>query len=558
MKLTHDTRSIVLGAIKKILIALCVTVFMVYGTFLAIIIAGALSFDSASSELKVRNALLVTSNNHQKDGFLDVRAAIQEKDIPSEEEWQRLYKFPIVPPLDQPLSNSEKQLCAMIRQYEDGRSRFYDPHFFGISLMMPARYIVDRTRGGSTALQSAVGKVLNNQFGKPSEIFNTALVWRLPEEVKCRVIISALDGSIVKNGKNYQTIKGGYALSAVIFDKPLKKLNNCELAFLSTAFRRPLHLNSPKMHLNHHVYTYAVKNNSFSDCLKFDIMAKKLSDLDEGKHPISINREHKSLPVSVGIHDYIELKKAIFEAKAQLEKQLGTNTVIEVAIKHHGDTGTIRVDSLNRKEGFGDLHTPASLIKPLVAKVAIESGEPISSERLRKLLCQSDPKATAELFDAYQKSIEKQVKAYHVIHKIELSKAITTENSRWSSDDILHFADDFVSLLQGHKKIPNAFGESCTMNVLRPIVSPRHAIFAKSGTAQSNGKTVAKLLLFAIKHEQSSPSIILIRIEGTNNEKGLCEGDSCFSNALFKPFLSATLTFSDSNNKPKNLEKSHE
>lgn len=530
--------------IKSIFIAICLGTLLMYGVFVAIVVLGALSFDARSSEAKVREALLVASNNYQKDGVLDIRSAIQAKNIPTDEEWQRLYKYPIVPPLDEPLSSNEKQLCNMIRQYEDGRSRFYDIHFFGVSMLMPIRYIWDRTRGGSTALQSAVAKVLGRgSFGKVGEIYNTAWLYQLPEEIKCRVIISSLDGSIVKNEKKHQTIKGGYALSHVIFDKSLNQLDFCELAFLSTAFRVPLSTISSKMHLNHRVYTYAVKNNQLSgQCLKFDIMTKKLVNLQIEKHPISISRVYRDTPVSVSMQDYIDLKRAVSEAQTQLEKQLKVRAVVEVAIKQGDDT--IRIDSLNRNTGFGSKHTPASLSKPLVAKTAIESGEDISSERLRKLLCHSDPEATADLFDVYQKDITNQAKKYRLIHEVNLKRALTSEDARWSSDDILLFAEDYVSLLQGKKKIPNAFGEGCTMGVLRSLVVPRHAIFAKSGTAKSNNKTVAKLLLFAIKYEKHSP-IILVRIEGENNHRGLCEGEACFDNSLLKPFVIATLKFTD-------------
>ena len=393
-------------------------------------------------------------------------------------------------------------------------------------------------------MQSAAAKVLGRgSFGKVGEIYNTAWLHQLSEDIKCRVIISALDGSIVKNEKNYQTIKGGYALSHVIFDKSLNQLEFCELAFLSTAFRTPLSSISSKMYLNHRVYTYAVMNNRFSRCLKFDIMAEKLVNLQIEKHPISISRTYRDTPLSVSIQDYIDLKRAVFDAQTQLEKQLKVRAVVEVAIKQGNDT--IRIDSLNRNTtGFGSKHTPASLSKLLVAKTAIESGESISSERLRKLLCHSSSETTADLFNIYQKDITNQAKKYHLTHKVNLKRALTSEDTEWSSDDILLFAEDFVSLLKNQKKIPNAFGQGCTMSVIRPLVAPRPAIFSKSGTAARNNKTVAKLLLFAIKYEKYSP-IILVRIEGENNERGLCEGESCVDNSVFKPFVIATLKFTD-------------
>lgn len=530
--------------IISICIAICLSTLLMYGVFVAIVVLGALSFDAKSSEAKVRETLLVASNNYQKDGALDIRSTIKEKNIPPDEEWQRLYKYSIVPPLEEPLSSNEKQLCTMIRQYEDGRSRFYDIHFFGVSMLMPLRFMWDRSRGGSTALQSAAAKVLGRgSFGKVGEIYNTAWLHQLSEDIKCRVIISALDGSIVKNEKNYQTIKGGYALSHVIFDKSLNQLEFCELAFLSTAFRTPLSSISSKMYLNHRVYTYAVMNNRFSRCLKFDIMAEKLVNLQIEKHPISISRTYRDTPLSVSIQDYIDLKRAVFDAQTQLEKQLKVRAVVEVAIKQGNDT--IRIDSLNRNTtGFGSKHTPASLSKLLVAKTAIESGESISSERLRKLLCHSSSETTADLFNIYQKDITNQAKKYHLTHKVNLKRALTSEDTEWSSDDILLFAEDFVSLLKNQKKIPNAFGQGCTMSVIRPLVAPRPAIFSKSGTAARNNKTVAKLLLFAIKYEKYSP-IILVRIEGENNERGLCEGESCVDNSVFKPFVIATLKFTD-------------
>ncbi|STY90760.1 hypothetical protein [Moraxella bovis] len=528
--------------IKSIVIAICLGTLLMYGVFVAIVVLGALSFDAKSSEAKVRAALLVASN-YQKDGVLDIRSAIREKNIPPDEEWQRLYKHPIVPPLDEPLSGNEKQLCNMIRQYEDGRSRFYDIHFFGVSMLMPIRYIWDRTRGGSTALQSAVAKVLGRgSFGKVGEIYNTAGLYQLPEEIKCRIIISALDGNVVQKSINYQTIRGGYALSDLVFDKSFDELDFCELAFLSTAFRTPLSSISSKMYLNHRVYTYAVKNNRFSRCLKFDVMAEALVDLQIDKHPISISGMYRDTPLSVGMQDYIDFKEAVSEAQIQLEKQLKARTVVEVTIKQGDDT--IRIDSLNPNTGFGSKHTPASLSKLLVAKTAIESGEDISSERLRKLLCHSDPEATADLFDVYQKDIINQAQKYNLIHEVSLKRALSSEDARWSSDDILLFAEDYVSLLQGKKKIPNAFGQGCTMSVLRSLVVPRHAIFAKSGTAKGYNKTVAKLLLFAIKYEKHSP-IILVRVEGENNDRGLCEGEACFDNSLLKPFVIATLKFTD-------------
>lgn len=531
--------------IKLIFITICLGTLLIYGVFVAIVVLGALSFDAKSSEAKVRETLLVASNNYQKDGALDIRSAIKEKNIPPDEEWQRLYKYSIVPPLDEALSSNEKQLCTMIRQYEDGRSRFYDIHFFGVSMLMPIRYMWDRSRGGSTALQSAAAKVLGRgSFGKVTEIYNTAWFHQLSEEIKCRVIISALDGSIVKNEKNYQTIKGGYALSHVIFDKSLNQLDYCELAFLSAAFRTPLSSISSKMYLNHRVYTYAVMNNRLSRCLKFDIMSKKLVNLEIDKHPINISGKYRDTPLSLSVNDYIDLKKAVSKAHTQLEEHLNRVVVVEVAIKQGNDT--IRIDSLNRNTtGFGSEHTPASLSKLLVAKSAIEAGESISSERLRKLLCHSSPEATADLFDIYRKDITNQPKKYHLTHKVNLKRALNSEAARWSSDDILLFAEDFVSLLKNqNKKIPNAFGRGCTMNVLRSSVAPRYSIFAKSGTAKSNNKTVAKLLLFAIKYEKHSP-IILVRIEGENNERGLCEGESCFDNSLFKPFVIAALKFTD-------------
>lgn len=531
--------------IKSICIAICLGALLMLGVFMAIVVLGALSFDAKSSEAKVRETLLVASNNYQKDDVLDIRSAIKEKNIPPDEEWQRLYKYSIVPPLDEALSSNEKQLCTMIRQYEDGRSRFYDIHFFGVSMLMPIRYMWDRSRGGSTALQSAAAKVLGRgSFGKVTEIYNTAWLYQLPEEIKCRIIISALDGSIVKNEKNYQTIKGGYALSHVIFNKSLNQLDYCELAFLSAAFRTPLSSISSKMYLNHRVYTYAVMNNRLSRCLKFDIMAEKLVNLQIEKHPISISRKYRDTLLSVSmLHDYIDLKKAVFDAQTQLEEQLNVRAVVEVAIKQGDDT--IRIDSLNPNTGFGPKHTPASLSKLLVAKSAIEAGESISSERLRKLLCHSSPEATANLFDVYKKDITNQAKKYHLTHKkVNLKLALTSEDTEWSSDDILLFSEDFVSLLKNKNKIANAFGQGCTMSVIRPLVAPRHAIFSKSGTAARNNKTVAKLLLFAIKYEKHSP-IILVRIEGENNERGLCEGESCFDNSLFKPFVIATLKFTD-------------
>lgn len=546
--------------IKTILISICLASLLIYGAFVAIVVLGALSFDAKSSEAKVRETLLVASNNYQKDDVLDIRSAIKdkEKNISPDNEWERLYKHSILPPLEEPLSSNEQQLCNMIRQYEDGRSRFYDIHFFGVSMLMPIRYMWDRSRGGSTALQSAAAKVLGRgSFGKVTEIYNTAWLYQLPEEIKCRIIISALDGSVIKNNTNYQTLKGGYALSHVIFDKSLNQLEFCELAFLSTAFRTPLSSISSKMYLNHRVYTYAVMNNRLSRCLKFDIMAEKLVNLQIEKHPISISRKYRDTPLSVSMQDYIDLERAVFDAQTQLEKQL-KRAVVEIAIKQGNDT--IRIDSLNRNTtGFGSEHTPASLSKLLVAKTAIESGEDISSERLRKLLCHSDREATADLFNIYQKDITNQAKKYHLIHEdeVNLKRALTSEDARWSSDDILLFAEDFVSLLKNQKKIPNAFGRGCTMNVLRSSVAPHHAIFSKSGTAARNNKTVAKLLLFAIKYEKYSP-IILVRIEGENNERGLCEGESCFDNSLFKPFVIATLKFTDKQSFNSKKEKSHE
>lgn len=532
--------------IISICIAICLSTLLMYGVFVAIVVLGALSFDAKSSEAKVRETLLVASNNYQKDGALDIRSAIKEKNIRPSEEWQRLFKYPVVPPLEEPLSSNEKQLCTMIRQYEDGRSRFYDIQFFGVSMLMPIRFMWDRSRGGSTALQSAAAKVLGRgSFGKVTEIYNTAWLHQLSEDIKCKIIISALDGSVVKNERDYQAIKGGYALSHVIFDRSLNQLDSCEVAFLSSAFRTPLSSISSKMYLNHRVYTYAVMNNRLSRCLKFDIMAKKLVNLQTEKHPISISSMYRDTLLSVSmLHDYIDLKKAVSEAQTQLEKQLNVRAVVEVAIKQGNDT--IRIDSLNRNTtGFGSEHTPASLSKLLVAKSAIEAGESISSERLRKLLCHSSPESTADLFDIYRKDITNQAKKYHLTHKVNLKRALTSEAARWSSDDILLFAEDFVSLLKNqNKKIPNAFGRGCTMNVLRSSVAPRYSIFAKSGTAKSNNKTVAKLLLFAIKYEKHSP-IILVRIEGENNERGLCEGESCFDNSLFKPFVIATLKFTD-------------
>lgn len=544
--------------IKLIFITICLGTLLIYGVFVAIVVLGALSFDAKSSEAKVRETLLVASNNYQKDGALDIRSAIKEKNIPPDEEWQRLYKYSIVPPLDEALSSNEKQLCTMIRQYEDGRSRFYDIHFFGVSMLMPIRYMWDRSRGGSTALQSAAAKVLGRgSFGKVTEIYNTAWFHQLSEEIKCRVIISALDGSIVKNEKNYQTIKGGYALSHVIFGKSLNQLDYCELAFLSAAFRTPLSSISSKMYLNHRVYTYAVMNNRLSRCLKFDIMAKKLVNLQTEKHPISISSMYRDTLLSVSmLHDYIDLKKAVSKAHTQLEEHLNRVVVVEVAIKQGNDT--IRVDTLNRNTtGFDSEHTPASLSKLLVAKSAIEAGESISSERLRRLLCHSSPEATADLFDVYQKDITIQTKKYNLTHKVNLKKALTSEASEWSSNDILLFSEDYISLLNSKKKTPNAFGEGCTMSVLRSSVAPRYSIFAKSGTAKSNNKTVAKLLLFAIKYEKHSP-IILVRIEGENNERGLCEGESCFDNSIFEPFVVAALKFTDKQSINPKKERSHE
>lgn len=545
--------------IKLIFITICLGTLLIYGVFVAIVVLGALSFDAKSSEAKVRETLLVASNNYQKDGALDIRSAIKEKNIPPDEEWQRLYKYSIVPPLDEALSSNEKQLCTMIRQYEDGRSRFYDIHFFGVSMLMPLRYMWDRSRGGSTALQSAAAKVLGRgSFGKVGEIYNTAKLHQLAEEMRCRIIISALDGSIVKNEKNYQTIKGGYALSHVVFDKSLNQLDFCELAFLSSAFRTPLSSISSKMYLNHSVYTYAVQNNRFSKCLRFDIMSKKLVNLEIDKHPINISGKYRDTPLSLSVNDYIDLKKAVSKAHTQLEEHLNRVVVVEVAIKQGNDT--IRVDTLNRNTtGFDSKHTPASLSKLLVAKTAIESGEEISSERLRRLLCHSDREATADLFNIYQKDITNQAKKYHLIHEdeVNLKRALTSEDARWSSDDILLFAEDFVSLLKNQKKIPNAFGRGCTMNVLRSSVAPHHAIFSKSGTAARNNKTVAKLLLFAIKYEKYSP-IILVRIEGENNERGLCEGESCFDNSIFEPFVVAALKFTDKQSINPKKERSHE
>lgn len=65
--------------IISICIAICLSTLLMYGVFVAIVVLGALSFDAKSSEAKVRETLLVASNNYQKDGALDIRSTIKEK-----------------------------------------------------------------------------------------------------------------------------------------------------------------------------------------------------------------------------------------------------------------------------------------------------------------------------------------------------------------------------------------------------------------------------------------------------------------------------------------------
>lgn len=198
------------------------------------------------------------------------------------------------------------------------------------------------------------------------------------------------------------------------------------------------------------------------------------------------------------------------------------------------------------KQGFlfGKNSTAASVSKLLIAKAALSESIPTNSTALTSMLCKSDPEAAKQLYTKYKDTIHKQAKLFHLKGSNTMA-TLTTEQNSWGTVDIVDFSQALVKELNKHDKVVNAFGQGCTAYSLLDYIKPRYAFFAKTGTAFENNKVKAKLLLFALKAKDDRAIIVLIRIEGSEYNKGICSGSGCIQTNDFKPFLIPILNIVD-------------
>lgn len=500
-----------------------------------------LSDYSANKEALLDKNLLIATTNEE----LDVREALVRQNFADKDEWRLAYRMAITPPLGQPLSQSELSICQLVIDYEEGRGPSLK--LYELDLLMPFRFIFGaikgQLRGGSTALSSAVGGWIWIPHKKDHEWVATAALSTLSVETKCRVIISALQGSVVKNGKHYQRIRGAYALSEVIFKRPLHDLSFCEQAFLASSFRKPLSSISKERDTNEFVYNYHIRDTI--GCPTFNEFEGKLIGLDIQDHPLFQNLKYKDTPLNIPLGDLDAFNTKLYKAQSQLEKRLNSSGLIfEVVIKKNDEI--ISFNSLN-KQGFlfGKNSTAASVSKLLIAKAALSQGAPTNDTDLTSMLCHSDAVAAKKLYMRHKDAIHKQAKLFHLKGDNGNLVALTTEQNGWSTDNVLQFSDALVEELKKHKKVPNAFGQGCTAYSLLEHIRPRYAFFAKTGTAFENNKVKAKLLLFALKAKDDRAIIILIRLEGGDYAKGICSGSGCIKTSDFKYFLIPTLDMVD-------------
>lgn len=507
--------------------------------FLTISYWAYLSDYAANKEALLDKNLLIATNEE-----LDVREALVRQNFADQgEEWRLAYKMAIIPPLDQPLSKSEQGICQLIIDYEEGRGPSLK--LYELDLLMPFRFIFGaikgQLRGGSTALSSAVGGWIWIPH-KDDEWIATAALSTLDFQIKCRIINSALQGSVVKNGKHYQRIRGAYALSEVIFKRPLHDLSFCEQAFLASSFRKPLSSISKELDTNEFVYSYHTRD--VIGCPTFNEFQSKLSDLDIKDHPLFQNLKYKDTPLNIPLGDLDAFNTKLHKAQHQLEKKLNSGVVWEIVIKK-GDE-MISFNSFH-KQGFlfSKNSTAASLSKLLIVKAALFEGIPTNDTDLTSMLCHSDAVAAKKLYMRHKDAIHKQAQLFHLKGDNGNLVALTTEQNGWSTDNVLQFSDALVEELKKHKKVPNAFGQGCTAYSLLEHIRPRYAFFAKTGTAFENNKVKAKLLLFALKAKDDRAIIILIRLEGGDYAKGICSGSGCIKTSDFKYFLIPTLDMID-------------
>lgn len=492
---------------------------------------------AANKEALLEKNLLIATNKE-----LDVREALVRQNFADKDEWRLAYRMAITPPLGQPLSQSELSICQLVIDYEEGRGPSLK--LYELDLLMPFRFIFGaikgQLRGGSTALSSAVGGWVPY---KNDEWVATAALSTLSVETKCRVIILALQGSVVQNGKHYQRIRGAYALSEVIFKRPLHDLTFCEQAFIASSFRKPLSIISKDLNINEFVYSYHTRD--VIGCPTFNEFQSKLSGLDIQDHPLFQNFKYKDTPLNIPLGDLEIFNAKLHKAQHQLEKKLNSDGIVwEIVIKQSDKM--ISFNSLN-KQGFlfGKNSTAASVSKLLIAKAALSQGTPTNDTDLTSMLCHSDAVAAKKLYMRHKDAIHKQAKLFHLKGDNGNLVALTTEQNGWSTDNVLQFSDALVEELKKHKKVPNAFGQGCTAYSLLEHIRPRYAFFAKTGTAFENNKVKSKLLLFALKAKDDRAIIVLIRLEGGDYAKGICSGSGCIKTSDFKYFLIPTLDMVD-------------
>lgn len=147
--------------------------------------------------------------------------------------------------------SADKTVCEMIKFEEEGNAILVN----NLAFKMPFVFLV-KSRGGSSALQSAVGNIMGYHkfWKKPLEIWYTAAVSKkITDDEQCALILSNIRGRIdscrVKSVEgscpNSQlavryNIQGAEQLSHAVFKKPVSALDLCEKSVLAASYNQDL------------------------------------------------------------------------------------------------------------------------------------------------------------------------------------------------------------------------------------------------------------------------------------------------------------------------------
>lgn len=492
--------------------------------------------------------------------------------------------------------SSDATICEMIHSTEDKNTFLINDIALSMPLMA-ASYLVNN-RGGSSALQSAIAKImrLNGIANKPLEVIYTAAVSnQLPKKTHCQLILANIQGRIDRcnapliNGRcpagklivRYN-IQGAEQNAAVLFQKPVDALNVCQKAVLAASFNEDLSVFN----------WYAKKNVNGTDSLGIELRAKKMlsnyaqqhlnstvdlcdeeffkttfktmqTRLQKEQHWLPRAKKLLTLnaPIDTNPDKVLKFNNSIQKILAELKKNKGWSefTDLDVSIHRNGKP-YLKYGSTEdlRKFGAGSHISLGSIAKLLALHVASEQHKmedvvPIAIPNIKNSKIDNKPVSLANIYchsfneGAYglvlkldQPALRDAFKKFGFKTEVsDINIALSTERTNASTSDLQGLLFEMANSSVKNKSLrqiaSQALETGCTLDVLKPLMTNKIILLAKTGTYDAKGVIHTKAAVWGFQQPKSKDiyTVVVRLIQPTIG--GICHEPNCITKADLLP-----------------------